>query len=139
MIQPSNATDKSVIWSLPSGAGTASISSEGLVTGLENGIVTAMATANDGSGVNGMLDISIDLTIPKTYSLVVTESEIQITFYEDYLAGTIDLYNLQGMHLEIKKIDSDYIAFSTSALPAGFYLIVISKGDLLSVEKVMIF
>ncbi len=138
-IQPSNATDKSVLWSLPSGAGTASISSDGLVTGLENGIVTAMATANDGSGVYGMLDISIDLTIPKTYSVVVTSSEIQITFFEDYLAGTIDLYNLQGIHLAIRKIDSDYIAFSTSAMPPGFYLITISRGVRLSVEKILIF
>jgi uncharacterized protein YjdB len=138
-IQPSNATDKSVLWSLPSGAGTALISSDGLVTGLGNGIVTAMATANDGSGVSGMLDISIDLTIPRIYSVVVTSGEIQITFYEDFVGGAIDLYNLQGMLLAKRKIDTDYIAFSTAATPPGFYLVVISKGDLLWVEKIMVF
>lgn len=139
VIHPDNATDKSVEWSLSSGAGTAAISSDGLVTGLDNGLVTAMATANDGSGVSGTLDISIDLTSPKPYSVVVTSSEIQITFYEDYISGTIDLYNIQGTHVARKKIDSDYITFSTAQMPAGLYVIVISRGDILSVEKAMVF
>ena len=137
-IQPENATDKSVLWSLAEGAGAATISSDGIVTGLQNGTVTAMATANDGSGVYGTLDIMIDVISPKPYSVIVISGEIQITFFDDYISGTTDLYNLQGTHLVRRKIDSNYITFSTSSMPAGLYLLVISRGYILSVEKVMV-
>jgi uncharacterized protein YjdB len=135
---PADATDKSVLWSLSSGAGAATITSDGLVTALENGIVTAMASSNDGSGVFGTLDITIDLTNPKPYNVVVTSGEIRITFYDDFLTGFTDLYNLLGMHLMKRTIDSDFIVLNTAGISTGLYLLVISKGEFLSVEKVMI-
>jgi uncharacterized protein YjdB len=58
-IIPYNATNQIVTWSIINGTGQASISSSGLVTALANGIVTARATANDGSGVFGELSITI--------------------------------------------------------------------------------
>ncbi len=58
-ILPANATNKNVAWSVQNGTGQATISASGLVTALSNGTVTARATANDGSGVNGTLIITI--------------------------------------------------------------------------------
>ena len=58
-IYPSNATDKSVTWSIVNGTGQATISSSGMVTAVSNGTVTARATAKDGSGVYGSLIITI--------------------------------------------------------------------------------
>ncbi|MCG9967460.1 Ig-like domain-containing protein [Pelotomaculum terephthalicicum JT] len=53
-VLPSDATDKTVTWSVYSGTGTASINaSTGLLTGTGEGTVTVRATANDGSGVYG--------------------------------------------------------------------------------------
>jgi uncharacterized protein YjdB len=63
-ILPSNATDRTVTWSIVNGAGLATISTTGVVKAIDNGIVTAKATANDGSGISGLLDIPNSLRIP---------------------------------------------------------------------------
>jgi len=44
-VSPSNATNKTVTWSIANGTGQASISSSGLVTAIVNGTVTARATS----------------------------------------------------------------------------------------------
>ena len=59
IIAPSNATNKSVEWSITSGSGIAVIDSSGLLSASDNGVVTVRATATDGSGVFGELDITI--------------------------------------------------------------------------------
>lgn len=56
-VLPLNATDKSLIWSADNVI--ASVNNTGLVTALDNGTATVKATANDGSGVSGTLDIII--------------------------------------------------------------------------------
>ena len=58
-IIPVNATDKGVTWSISNGTGQATISPTGRVTAVDNGTITAMATANDGSGVTGTLNITL--------------------------------------------------------------------------------
>jgi uncharacterized protein YjdB len=58
-ILPADATDKSLTWTISNGMGKANISSTGLVTAVDNGTVTVKATAMDGSGVSGTLDIII--------------------------------------------------------------------------------
>jgi uncharacterized protein YjdB len=58
-ILPSDATNKTVTWSISGGSDKASINSTGLVTALNNGTAIARATANDGSGVFGTLTITI--------------------------------------------------------------------------------
>jgi uncharacterized protein (TIGR02145 family) len=49
-IEPTNATIKTVTWSVINGTGTAVISSTGLLTALTDGTVTVKATAKDASG-----------------------------------------------------------------------------------------
>jgi len=58
-VSPSNATNQTVTWTIINGTGQATISSSGLVTAIDNGTVTARATANDGSGIYGQLVITI--------------------------------------------------------------------------------
>lgn len=58
-VTPAGAIDKSVTWSVQNGSGKASISASGLLTAIDNGTITARATANDGSGVYGELVITI--------------------------------------------------------------------------------
>jgi len=70
-VTPSDATDKSVTWSIANGTGQATISSSGLVTAVANGTVTARATANDGSGVSGTMIITIS---PSSVPVLVTGS-----------------------------------------------------------------
>jgi uncharacterized protein YjdB len=138
-VLPVNASNQSLSWSVASLTGAASISADGLVTALELGTVTAQASANDGSGVFGILNISIHDSSLKSYSVIVTSDEIKIVFYDDnYISWAADLYTLQGTHIIRKFVDSDIVEFNSSHVPAGLYILVLSKGDKLAVEKVMV-
>jgi len=75
-VSPSNATNKSVTWSIANGRGQATINSAGLVSAIDNGTVTARATATDGSGIYGTLFITITNQIV-TDSLVLVNSVIE--------------------------------------------------------------
>ena len=88
-VLPSDATDPTVSWSVTNGSGEASISSSGLVTARANGTVTARATANDGSGVYGTLEISIsNQFIPVSAITVSSEAGSAIISSEN---GTLQL------------------------------------------------
>ena len=78
-ILPSNATNKTVTWSISSGSDKASVSSSGLVTALDNGTVVARATANDGSGVFGTLTITISNQVIPVTSIIVSGGTAIIT------------------------------------------------------------
>ncbi len=59
-VLPVDATEQSVTWSVVNGTGTASINgATGLLTGTGEGTVTVKATANDSSGVEGTLIITV--------------------------------------------------------------------------------
>jgi uncharacterized protein YjdB len=137
-ILPENATHKDVTWSMLSGSELASINTTGLLTAIDNGVVTAQATARDGSGVYGTLDISIDFSNENSYSVIVTPDEIKIIFYDDFISWIADLYNLQGNLIMRKNVAGNSVIFNTASLTAGIYIILLTKGELLIVEKVMV-
>jgi hypothetical protein len=58
-VLPADATNKNVTWTVVNGTGQATISVGGLLTARENGTVTIVATANDGSGITGSKSITI--------------------------------------------------------------------------------
>ena len=61
-VSPSTAANQTVAWSIaPGGNGAASISSGGLLTASLLGTVTVVATANDGTGVTGSEQVTINL------------------------------------------------------------------------------
>ena len=64
-ITPENATDKTVTWSVVDGTGTghATIDNNGLLTGETEGTVTVIATANDGSGKQGSLEVTVVIPV----------------------------------------------------------------------------
>jgi uncharacterized protein YjdB len=71
-VLPSDAANKTVIWSVTNSTGQATISSLGLVTAVANGAVAVRATANDGSGVYGTLVITIsNQAVPVTGITVI--------------------------------------------------------------------
>ena len=73
-ISPSNASNKTVTWSVVFGSGQASISPTGLVTAISNGTVTAVATPNDGSGAQGQIVITIyNQVVPVEAIIIETE------------------------------------------------------------------
>jgi len=58
-VSPGNASNQSVTWSVAQGTGNATIDGDGLLTAVADGTVTVVATAQDGSGVTGELEITI--------------------------------------------------------------------------------
>lgn len=58
IVKPSNATDKSLTWS-SSDTKVATVDSDGVVTGVKAGSATITATAADGSGIKGTIDIAV--------------------------------------------------------------------------------
>ncbi len=59
-VLPSEATDKSIIWSVTAGTGSASIgSATGILSASGVGSVTVTAAANDGSGITGTKSITV--------------------------------------------------------------------------------
>lgn len=57
-VQPPEATNKTLTWSV-SDPEKASISQDGIVTAIADGSVNVIATANDGSGVTGTIQVTI--------------------------------------------------------------------------------
>jgi uncharacterized protein YjdB len=74
-VLPANATNKDIIWSIINGTGQASINSDGLVTAINYGTVTAKATAKDGSGVTGILEITISSQVIPVSNITVTGAD----------------------------------------------------------------
>lgn len=66
-VKPSNATDKTVIWKVIDGTGSAYISAQGLLTAYSTGTVTVKAYANDNSGVVGSKTITITRRSSSSY------------------------------------------------------------------------
>lgn len=58
-VTPVDAYNKAVTFSIVNGTGEASVNHNGVVTGNKAGTVTAVATATDGSGVKGTLEITV--------------------------------------------------------------------------------
>lgn len=149
-VLPANATNQSFTWSIVNGTGQAKISTSGLVTAVENGTVTALATANDGSGVFGMLIITISnqVTLPvgvdedkkkvETQWRIIPGSELIIESDPKFNLGKAALYTIQGMLVANRIVESDNVTFNISKFPSGIYLVVLSKGVDSNIVKVLI-
>lgn len=58
-VLPAFASNQNVVWSVTNGTGVASINSAGILTAGSDGTVTAIATAADGSGITGSVQITL--------------------------------------------------------------------------------
>jgi len=73
-VLPTDASDKSVTWSIVNGSNLATVNSSGLVTAIANGSIIVRATANDGSGIKGELAITISNQNILIQSILVTDN-----------------------------------------------------------------
>ena len=143
-VLPLNATEKNVTWTIDNRTGKAAISNSGLVTAVENGIVTARATANDGSGIYDTFDITIssDYTNPDTgengrIKVVMTKNEMKILLINNTILWKVGVFNSKGCMVLSDFIASDLKNFNISSLPSEIYIIVLSRGDKIKIAKVI--
>jgi uncharacterized protein YjdB len=90
-INPKNASNPQVLWSIANESGWAEIDDSGLVTALTNGTVRAIASAADGSGVadDFVITISNQVYIEVENILVSSEDDMETITVDD---GTLQLY-----------------------------------------------
>lgn len=137
-ITPADASDKSLTWSLNNGSGRAIISSGGLVTAEEIGTVTATATANDGSGISGSLQIEIYTDPNESLLPYVNGSLLKVPLTRRFLGKRIILYDIYGRLLAAEIVESDLHEFDISKYHPGLYLVVMTDDSILKVEKAVI-
>jgi uncharacterized repeat protein (TIGR02543 family) len=90
-VLPTNATYPNVTWSVENGTGTATISSDGILTGgTQAGTVNVVATAKDGTGVIGSKTITI---IPQ---VKVTSIGVKGAYIPDTGIGTAEITSDKG-------------------------------------------
>jgi len=89
-VQPSNADNTDISWSITSGSSHASISQNGLVTARSNGLVTVKVAAQDGSGVSATFNITISNQTVLAESITITSEDNANTIDSDN--GSLQLY-----------------------------------------------
>ena len=136
VIEPDDATDQTVTWSIVNGTGQASITGSGLITGIADGSVTAVATANDDSGVYGTIEITIKLG--ERVLVNVKDDQIRISVGDSFLYDKISIYNLQGHLVMTRAIDSNISTIEAGSFTPGMYIVVLSKSTISWVGKVII-
>ena len=140
-VLPANATVQSVIWSVVDGTGQATVNQSGLVTGQKNGFVSVQATANDGSGLQSSIQITIsnqtslgkDDDKPQgetPVSVAVSAHELKLRLNDgSFIACKVSLYSLQGVLIAKKTLSSEGATFDISKVAPGIYSVLLSKGN----------
>ncbi|MBN1117896.1 MAG: Ig-like domain-containing protein [Bacteroidales bacterium] len=134
-VRPDNATDNSVEWS-SNDENIATVSESGLVTAIADGSVTITASAQDGSDVEG----SINLTISNQ---TVGLSDIHFNTLEVYpnpVSDKLYIENLNGVSMvklisstgAVSNVTSEFItnnSINVYELQSGLYIIQLIAND----------
>ena len=133
-VSPADADDKSLTWSVTSGADVATVDAEGLVTALgKDGTAVIRAAANDGSGVYG------EITVYASGFVSVSDAESAETVVypvpaDDYIfieaSRPIERVEVVSMDGAIVKMwHGEYAKIDVSDIAAGLYILKITFGD----------
>jgi uncharacterized protein YjdB len=133
-VVPANASNNNITWSIQNGTGQASISGDGLVTAISNGTVTAIATATDGTGITGILTITIENQAiptglsdnkPETFVISLNSKELKIQTNNGITEATLTLYSIVGSPVYSKHMGNNERVFDISYLPTGIYIVLL--------------
>jgi PGF-pre-PGF domain-containing protein len=99
-VSPANAANKDISWLVINGTGKATISQTGLLTATGVGTVTVRATATDGSGVLGTLNVMVTGVPVVVTNISVKTAPTKLTYTED------EALDLQGLVITLTKLNS---------------------------------
>ncbi len=145
-ILPVDAAEQAITWTVTNSSGEAAINTTGLLTAIDNGLVTVTATANDGSGVTGSIDITISNQTVGVYQIVnqpfdievypnPTGNVLQIKGSEN---GMINLYNSLGKKVYFGMKKNEPHTIDVSNYPAGVYLIKIEANHAIKTVRIVV-
>jgi hypothetical protein len=109
------------------------------VTAIADGSVTAMATALDGSGVIGTLDINIIIAdVNESLVAILDDNEVKFPLDKSYLGCKISIFDIHGCLVSNKLVASDLCIFDISSFHPGLYMAVLSNNKIIKTVKVII-
>jgi uncharacterized protein YjdB len=142
VVLPANATDNSITWSVINGTGIGSITTAGLLSGTGVGIVTVKATANDGSGIIGVLDITLEVT-----GGLIDNNNLTLSVYPNpftntltintELNSTISILDLTGKTVYSTINTTKLINLDLAELKTGVYFLSVSNENRKSISKLI--
>jgi uncharacterized protein YjdB len=135
-IEPADATDQEVTWSVINSTGMASISEKGILVGLAPGDVEVVATANDDSGVTGELAIRVELV--ESIKIKYNRYELIVQIPDHLIPSKASLHYLNGSHIQTKVIDTTECIFDISGLMPGIYVVSVYNSVVRDAAKIVI-
>ncbi|HRC81864.1 MAG TPA: S-layer homology domain-containing protein, partial [Sedimentibacter sp.] len=135
IVEPQNASNKSVTWSVDDES-IATIDQNGLLTAVVNGTVTVTATAKDGSGKAGSIEITISgqVTHLEKFAVTIVGDAVETTDYT--ITGADNLAEVEaGTELTIKAV-TDIIVNGVEVAAGGEKKITITADTTITINKV---
>ncbi|HIW31157.1 MAG TPA: InlB B-repeat-containing protein [Candidatus Paenibacillus intestinavium] len=122
-VLPADATNKTVVWSVENGTGSATINESGLLTAVSNGTVTVVATAADGSGIVGTKSITIsgqttsnpgptnppsnpEPSTPAPTDVIKDGDKAIVELDSDITSKSIPVQDIGGLSLQVKAANT---------------------------------
>lgn len=134
-ILPANAVDVTYTWSVIDGTGSGTISTNGVLTAVNNGIVTVKAIANDISGTSGTATIIISnqtVTIGEIVNkkINIYPNPVQNKLFIDTNGEAVKQINIVDISGKLRKsLIQNINSFDVSDLSAGIYFIQIETEN----------
>ncbi len=143
-VLPENAIDKTVTWEVEYGTGIAIIDENGLLMGIQDGTVTVIAKANDASGVQGTLEITVgdDTSVndPFASKLIVYPNPVRdvMNIVSDVVMDEVRVINVIGQMVYSASVNDKTYQMPVGDIKEGVYLVQVAAGDFIQIKRVII-
>ena len=135
-VLPDTATVVSVIWSVSDDALATIDASSGLLTGVATGVVTVTATATDGTGVSGTLDVTVVVPVgivsnaAKNIRLYYNSLDDLIQIRNSVEVERVAIYNINGQLLYNQSVyNEESLQINANMLKRGVFIVRMQLSD----------
>lgn len=146
-VTPTDATEKTVTWSVTDGTGSATIDENGLLSPVSAGMVTVKAVANDDSGVEATMDVkvydpSVGLDVYSASGISLypnpTSGLLNIELPSGVNEATYQVYNALGSCVAEGSISENRVVVDFSDRAEGLYIIKMNAAGSENIERIII-
>jgi hypothetical protein len=137
-ILPVAAQSQTIFWGIAVGSSLATIDAAGLITAVDNGVVTIGALTSDGSNISANADITISNQVLGMESIVDAKFTVSpnpatthIVVQTDEEVEAIRVYSSQGRLV----FETNELSFSVEQFEGGMYTIVMETEENVSVGR----